>query len=204
MPFLGPFGDVLPRALLAAIGIWAAANYFVIGPELGSRVARADHVPACEANFRDMVRDAAREKHASIPLPTLDPMQEYAIRQGEQLLNSPLMQWAQGASRGMGEAIGIDVQGGFDAARRTYAANKRAAEEAYRLAKEEVRAWGERQAAAAGDVCGCLAEMAVNQTRADWAMFSGSLTLIEPEPVVSLPRLMAQLQRDGACKAEAE
>ena len=182
MPFLGPFGDVLPRALLAAIGIWAAANYFVIGPELGSRVARADHVPACEANFRDMVRDAAREKHASIPLPTLDPMQEYAIRQ----------------------AIGIDVQGGFDAARRTYAANKRAAEEAYRLAKEEVRAWGERQAAAAGDVCGCLAEMAVNQTRADWAMFSGSLTLIEPEPVVSLPRLMAQLQRDGACKAEAE
>lgn len=201
MPFLGPFGEVLPRALLAAILCWAAANYFVIGPGLGARVALADHVPVCEANFKDMAVAVGEEKLASIPMPTIDPMRDYAIRQSQQFLGSPLMQWAQGASRGMADAFGIDVQGGVNAARQTYEANKRAADEAVRRAKDQVRDWTAQQINAAASVCSCLADMAIGESRSEWAMYSGSLTLIEPEPVKTLARRMAQLQRDGACKA---
>lgn len=201
MPFLGPFSDVLPRALLAAILCWAAANYFVIGPELGARVARADHIPVCEAKFRDMVVAAGKRKLDAIPLPTIDPMRDYAVRQTQRMLDSPFMRWAQGASRGMAENFGLDVQGGIDAARQTYEANKRAANAAVRRAQDEVRAWTQGQVDAAGSVCACLADRAVNDTRSEWAMYSGSLALIEPEPVRTLAQAMAQLQRDGACKA---
>lgn len=194
------FKDVAPPVLLASAIVYGGTHYLIIAPKIGERVVAADHLPICRSDLAELAKKSGAEKLASIPLPTVDPMREYAIRQAEQIYNSPFMVWAQGASQGLADAIGFDGRGGANALRDTYEANKRAAGRAYRLAQEQARAWTRQQIDAADDICACLGEKAIDANRTEWAIYTGTLTFYTPAPIEAFDGQMANVMRSGACE----
>lgn len=104
---LSIFTDSLPKPILAAAAIWAGLSYSVTGPEAGTRIARADYLPVCEAGFSAMVADAGVERLRSLPVPSLDPMQQFALSQVQRLQSNPFMDQLRGTSGGMGDVFGI-------------------------------------------------------------------------------------------------
>lgn len=191
--------DILPKAFVAAGLVYGVAHYGLIGVKIGERVVAADHIPVCRADLVELAQKAGEQKRAAIPLPTIDPMQEYAIRQAEQIYNSPFMIWAQGASQGLADGLGLNPRGAADALRETYQANKRAAQDAHRIAQEKVRAWTAAQVDAAGDTCACLGQKAIEANRTDWALYTGSLTLYQPAAIASFEQQMANVLESGTC-----
>ena len=101
------FSDIAPKALLASIAVWAGANYVLIGPEVASRVARADYLPICEGNFKSIMAAAGEERASQVRMPKLDAMQELALRKARELYNSETMDNLRIMSGGR-DIFGID------------------------------------------------------------------------------------------------
>lgn len=198
--FLGPFKDILPPSVLAGLLAWGAANYVLIAPTIGGRIVHADHMAACVANVQALAVQGREQELASIGAPNIDYQAEFGLRQAEGILNSPLMGWAVDASQGMVDAIGIDMQGSLAAARQQYDAGKRAAHAAYDAAQERIHSMSAARIASADDLCGCIAQTAIEQTRTDWAIFTGTLMVYIPEPVDAFEIKMAAVARSGACE----
>jgi hypothetical protein len=200
MPFPS-LSDLLPRSLSAAIVLWALANYFVIGPNIASRVVRADYLPVCEANFKDVARRAGDERLNSIPLPSLDAGRDYALETAKRMLDSPAMLQLRQMGGGLGEAFGLDIDGAARQALARAEEARRRAQEAYRQSVKRIREETATNLASAGTLCGCIADQAIADTRRDWAIFSGTLTLFRPTPIANFAERMAQLERSGGCSA---
>lgn len=196
--------EIAPPALLAAAIAWAGAHYFVVGPNLAERVVRADHLAICETNFRTMIKTAGEDRLASVPLPTLDPAQTQAIAQAKRVLNSPAVNMLREMSGGTEQLFGLDIDGSVREAVRRVEEAQRAAELAYRHSIDRIRAETETVLGAADDVCTCLGGAAIGETRTEWAIFSGSLGIVQPAPLASFAAKMAQLQREGACARTPE
>lgn len=192
---LSIFTDTLPKSVLAGGLLWAGVSYFASGPELASRVSRADHVPACEANFKDMAARAGEERLQSLPMPSLDPMQELAISQVKRFANNPLLNQLRGLGGGRGDLFGIGETA--DATLRQIEHARRAARQAYERSFEAIRQQTVTNLAKAGDLCSCVADAAIGQTRTEWAIYAGTLTLINP--VKNFGERMAQVHRAGGC-----
>jgi len=204
MSFFGPFQTVIPPAMLASALVWGGANYFLIGPKIGERVVRADYLASCSADVKALAGAARDKKMAAIPLPSIDPMQEFARRQTEGILNSPFMKWAEGASRSsgrsLGDIFGLDLGGAAAAAREQFEANQRAAGKAFRDAQAAVRKQTEARIASADDLCACIGQTAIEETRTEWAIFTGTLTLYTPAPIESFKGAMAAVAKSGVCE----
>ncbi len=80
---------------------------------------------------------------------------------------------------------------------------KRTARRAYDAARVRIKAETDAQVAGAGDVCACVADAAIAQTRTDWAIYAGTLTLYEPAPVANFSQTMAKVHGAGACAGKA-
>lgn len=195
---LSIFTDTLPKSVLAGGLLWAGVSYFGSGPELATRISRVDFVPACEANFKDMAMQAGEERQRSLTMPSLDPMQELAIAQAKRLADNPFMDQLRALGGGRGDIFGIGETA--DAAVRQMQHAKRAAREAYERSLEAIRQQTATNLASAGDVCGCVADAAIADTRTEWAIYAGTLTLIEPAPVKAFGQRMAQMHRAGGCE----
>lgn len=200
--FFGPFKDVLPSSVLAGLLVWGGANYVLIGPTIGERIVRADHLAACSANVQALAEQSRDQELASLSLPDIDYQAEHALRQAEGLLNSPFVGWARGASQGMTDAFGLDLNGGIAAARQQYEAGKRAAGAAYEAANEKIRAMTAVRIASADDLCSCIAQSAIEETRTDWAIFTGTLMFYTPAPVDAFEVKMGAVARSGACESK--
>lgn len=133
--FLGDFGDLAPKPVLAGLVAYGALHYFIAGPEIAARVARVDHIPVCEQGFKDVVAKAGEQRLHDLKLPQIDAAQEFALNQARNFLNSP----AIGQLRAMGgdtsafvaENFGLDFDGAARFAIGQYEESKRAAREAY-------------------------------------------------------------------------
>ncbi|TAA53901.1 hypothetical protein [Shinella sp. JR1-6] len=190
------FSDIAPKALLASLTVWAGANYVVIGPEVASRVARADYLPICEGNFKAMVAAAGEERASQVRMPKLDAMQEFAIGQARELYNSEWMDNLRAMSGGK-DLFGFDK--GARLALRQIEDAKRAAKAAYETAQARIKAETATTLGKAGDMCGCVADAAIADTRTDWAIYSGTLTFITPAGVKAFDQRMGQAFNAGAC-----
>lgn len=191
--------DTLPKPVLAGLTVWAGVSYFVTGPEAGTRISRADFVPACASRFKDVAMQAGEERLRSLPMPSFDPMQELAIAQARRLQNNPFMDQLRIMSGGRGDIFGLGETA--NAALRQIEQTRRAAERAYDASLEKIRQETAGRVARADDVCSCVADMAVSQTRLDWAIYAGSLTLIAPQPVKAFDEQMARVYSAGSCTA---
>jgi len=197
---LSIFTDTLPKSVLAGALVWAGANYALIGPAIGERIVQADYLAACTANIHALAEQARDHDMASLPPPNIDYQADHALRQAEGLLNSPFMGGAAGASQGMGDMFGLDMQGSIAAARQQYEASRRAAGAAYEAAHERIRSMTAARIASADDLCACIGQAAVEDSRADWAIFTGTLTLYTPAPVEAFEVRMGAIARSGACE----
>lgn len=196
---IGSFSDLLPKSLAAAFVVWGAANYFVIGPNIASRIVRADHVPICEAGFKALAEKAGEERLKQLPLPDFDAGHDYALGQARRVLNSPAMQHLRQMSGGLAESFGLDIDGAARQALRRAEEAREAAKQAYELSLARIREETATKLASAGSVCGCIADAGIADTRTEWAVYSGTLSLFRPAPVANFSERMAQLQRAGEC-----
>ena len=192
---------IVPKALLASALGYAALSYFGTGPILASRVVRADHMPACERSVRTLVAKAGEQALASVPPPRFDDAGELALRQAENMLNSPLMNQLRGMSGGLAAHLGLDMGGYAASAIEIAREKKRQAEEAYQRAMKEAREHTAGGLAAAGSVCGCIAEAAIEDTRTEWALYAGTFTLHTPALIVGFKDRMVGAASAGACLA---
>lgn len=185
--------DVMPKALAVSAVVWAAASYTVLGPEVGSRILRADHMPKCQAGFGEDIRRRAEAAIRSIPSPTPDPQKEAAAKQLRELQNSPLAQLAQR------HPLAGPHMGQMNSAIEAYEAEKRAARAAYDDMVRRVRDATQTHLGKAGDYCGCLADASIESARTEFAVMAGTFGLVRPAKVRALDDLLAQQQAKGQC-----
>lgn len=192
---LKDFSEIAPKAAVLAAVVWAGANYLIIGPEVAARVARADHIPVCEAGFREATAKAAENRAASVPRPMTDPVKEMAAAKLRDLQNHPILREMQ--NTGLGDLFGVSAS--MDLATEQYEQQKRAAKEAYGRALERIKEETATTLGNAGGVCGCAADAAIAETRTEWAVFSGTLGLIRPAPIKTFDDRMMQMRGSGRC-----
>jgi len=187
-------GEVAPKALVVGGIAWAAVNWAFLGPELGARTIRADgHLEICKQGYGQNILATAEEEARQIPVPTADPQKEIAANSLRNLMNSPLGQLMKQTTQQTG--LGVDL----DDAMGVYQAQKQQAAEAYAAAVEEVKRKTTTKLGKAGDFCGCVADEAVSQAQNDFAIYSGTLTLFEPNGIKDLNKLMLRAQANGVC-----
>jgi hypothetical protein len=189
--------DTLPPALVAAALAWAGSHHFVVAPVMAERIVAADHLPVCEDNVRAMIASAGETRLKDVPPPRIDGQAELAMRQIEIWRNAPILQSMREMAGPMAEAFGIDQAAGY--AMQRYADTKRRAQETYTATLARVKAETAAELGAAGDRCACLGEKAIDDTRTEWAVFSGSLGLVELAPLPGFTARMAELRRAGLC-----
>lgn len=196
---LKEFADIAPKAALAAALLWGGTNYLLIGPEVAARVARADYLPACEANFASMVARAEQERIHAVPAPQIHSQQDMAAAQYNALQASPFMQQLRQLSGG-GDPFGFNRAA--DAALGQLAQQKQAAQEAYESAVARIKEQTATDLARSGTVCGCVADAAIDEARTEWAVFSGTLGLIRPAAVREFDARLSQAFAAGHCTGE--
>lgn len=190
--------DIAPKAVVAAVTLWAGASYFVIAPEVAARVVRADHMAACEASYRTLALKAAEKKLTDIPPPVPDAGREATARQLRAVLNNPLM--------GQLGKLNIPGVSSIDEMRRVladYEDSKKAAVAAYRASIEKLKADTATHLGQSGSVCGCIADEAVSETRTDWALFSGTFGLLRPASLRQFGQRMEKVASSGVCSGKA-
>lgn len=189
--------EIAPKALVISVAAWGVANYFLIAPEIASRIVRADHLPQCERGYRDMAAKSAEKRAAAIPPPRIDAARQLAAEQARRMLNSPFMQDMRGMSQGMGDYLGFN--GAVEQTLALVDQQSQAARDAYEQALARVKAETATDLAKSGDVCGCIGDQAIGETRSEWAIFSGTLAIYRPAGLRNFDQTMAQIHTSGAC-----
>ncbi|MGE0279585.1 MAG: hypothetical protein AB7P20_03080 [Rhizobiaceae bacterium] len=192
----GIFTDIVPKAVLAGAVLWAGAHYFVVGPAIASRVVRFDFLPGCEAGYRDVTLRAAEDRARAIRLPSVSPDAQIVTEMLRGLQNNPLLQELQRPG-GMGDLLGLgDIPG---LALRKFNRAREQTEAAYRQSMDRLERETATNLAQAGSVCSCAADLAIADTRKEWAFFSGSLGFVRDERIAAFGETMARLPRVEVC-----
>ena len=189
--------ELVPASVALSAVLWGGVSYFATGPEIASRIALADHVPACETGYEDAVSREADRQRASLPVPAVDPLQEGAMQEFRRFQGGPL-------GRSMRENPLEQLFGfgrAFDLVDRQFREQSVRAEEAYRRAIDSIDAEMATRLGAAGDHCGCLADAAIADTRTEWALYAGSLGLLRQDRIRDFDAVMARTSAGGDCSA---
>lgn len=194
---LGLLRDVAPRALVAGAALWGAANYLFIGPGIGARIVNVDHLPVCERNHEAMVLAAAEDRVADLPSPSGDPVKEMATDFLRQTMDSPLMKGLEVMAGELNGIFPIGEMTDMAIAKEEQAA--KAAKEAHDRSLERLKRETATSLANTGTVCGCVADAAIDVTRTEWAIWTGTLTLFKPAPLQNFDQRMAEAYASGRC-----
>jgi len=193
---LKDFADIAPKAVLAAALLWGGSHYLLIGPDVAARIARADYLPACEQNYQAMVARAADARTRAVLQPQTHIEQDMAAAQLDALRSSPFMQQL-GVFGGSGDILGLGQMS--DMAMSQLHAQKQMARDAYDATVAKIKAQTATDLAQSGTICGCVADAAIEESRTEWAIFSGTLGLIRPAPVRDFDDQMMQVFEAGSC-----
>lgn len=190
-----PF-DILPKAAVPAVMATSLFAYFVAGPEIGSRIARADYLPACQGEVAAMIAAGAGERSSTLDAPAADDGKADAADQLRALLASPVYETMRQnpITRPVVEALKAKLRG-FEGARD-------AARKAKEAARRQVDAWTATNLARTGSVCGCMADRAIAEARTDWAIFAGTLGLVRTARIGEFGETMRRSDPDGICRRE--
>jgi hypothetical protein len=194
---LGLLRDVAPRALLAGAALWGAANYLFVGPVIGARIVNFDHVPVCERNHKAMALAAAKDRAADLPSPSGDPVKEMAADLLKKTMDTPLMQSLESMSGELGDMFPIGKLVDISVAQQEQTA--KAAKETYDRSVERLKRETATSLANSGTICGCVADAAIDATRTEWAIWTGTLTLFKPAPLQNFDQHMAEAYTSGRC-----
>lgn len=185
--------DIIPKELLLAGVAYGALSYFVAGPELFARVARADYIPVCMAEHRDRALSSAKEQAKELSHPRADPEALVAEHQLRVFKNNPAMQELERS--GLATLLGLDMA--IDLAFAQIEAKRQAALAVIERQRAEIERATRLRLDQSGNLCICAAEQAFDDARAAWAVFAGTFGLVRPEPVRSVKEVIeAKLAND--------
>lgn len=191
-----PF-DLLPKAAIPAVMGTALCAYFVAGPEIATRVARVDYLPACQRDVAAYITTNAVKRRAEIQVAGPDPTQEAAAAGLRQLIGSNL--FGEMRKHPLGSLMGLDQVTG---ALSVYEHRRVQAEQAAREMRQRLDDLTVRHLGRTGSVCGCLVDLAIAATRTDWAVFTASLSLVRSTRITEFGETMRRSDPDGACLKE--
>lgn len=179
---INQLSEVAPAGALMAAVAWGALSYAVTGPELANRISAADYVEGCQASLGSTFSDNFNAPIAETQQITQLEMQAQETRRTVNALRSQYgAQW-EVFDRLSGGALSRAMQQADTA--------ERAARDARDRARQVLEQRREAAIDSAPDQCSCQVTAALNESRADWAWFAGTLGLIEQEGVSSFPALM--------------
>lgn len=187
------FGDLAPKALVASVLVYVFLCWAVTGPELASRIIRADgYLTGCTKFVEQQVEEQAKAAIRNIPKPMLTPQQQTGLA----FLN------AFGRSefgRQLNDVLG---QSGFstDSIGAIATAPLAGAQRAYQEKVDAVKAATASRMGETAGYCGCLADEVVQSNRNDWAIYAGTLTFYKPPAITDIGKLMSNAGRGGACQ----
>jgi len=193
---LKELGEFAPQGLIVGLLAWGGLNYVVTSESIAMRVAHADHIPQCEATFKQGIRSDLNARLASMDKTT-------ELERSAPAANA----YAEGMKRQYPDHVRLldmITGGGFSGA---LAAQQKAADvtrKARARAKQIVREKANAAMAAAPDACSCQARAAYHDGgRGDWTIYSSSLGLIKPDGVANFGALIASKRAVCAGKAHS-
>ena len=174
--------EIAPISAVVAVAVWGGISYFVTGPEAATRIAHADYMEQCEANLVSTIQAASREQEQAVSRTT---RVENESAQANSAWNSMQSQYGEHT-----QFLDMITGGGFSQTIRIQTDAARRARQAREDARAAIRARAERAAATAPDQCACQVQMALGESRSEWAMFVATFTLVQQEKVSGFPALM--------------
>ncbi len=187
--------DVLPTPLALGVVLWGAISYFVLGPNIATRVAKVDHLPVCKANLAINIEKVKREGVAAASASGADPAANMAIAQLRQLSDNPMM-------RALSQFGGFG--GTMDAALAEAEAKQEQARKIHQAAVKEVNARAATHMAGRDGLCGCIADKVYDQGRNDWAAYVATLGTIKLPAVENFGEDIQRASARGVCLIEQE
>ena len=183
--------EVAPTSIIIAAILWAGIAYFATAPEISTRIARADFIPACEQSVA-VKADAAA---ANI-------LNKFG---GQNAQNNQAAQGAAELNRTLNNSFGdsnysnfinkygtnpFDILTGGALSRAQQQLENNANQQRQRAVERAQQAKAAILASAPSQ-CACQAKLAFLENRGDWAIFTGTLGLIKPETVENFGQNMA-------------
>ena len=183
---LKALSEVAPTSVLIAIILWAGISYFITAPEIATRVARADYMAGCENGVASSAQATAQKiiLESGGNIATNDQAAQ-GIGQINELLNNSYGDFASQYGTNPLDAI---TGGALSRAQRQLEDNAQAQRERLAATAKQAR---DAILATAPNQCSCQAKLAFLENRTDWALFTGTFGLIEPEPVADFGGSMA-------------
>lgn len=187
--------ELAPRAIIFGALIWGSLSYFVAGPEIASRVAETDFLPACQVTVGKRVERAMAEQAVAVTGSRPSGAADAYMRRLEAMRDSPIMQDAQ--TQQMMAVLGLDTM--VDAGVEEYNARKEQAEAAYKASVAELEDAASTSLARTNGACGCAADFAIAETRTEWAVYVGTVGLIRPKRLDQFDAIIGQAVDRGEC-----
>jgi hypothetical protein len=185
----------LPAPAALGMMIYGAVSYFVTGPFIAERIATRDHLGVCMQTAADQVqRHSKNALGAATQGSPADPrlLELEAIMP---FLNNPMM-------KSVGAINGVDL--GAVAAQAKQRIEQQARQIKAGAEQTITRIHGET-ALRLKDVprrCACVIGEALERTRSDFALYVGTLKLVEPAKVRNFGSVIATVDSAGICQGQ--
>lgn len=182
--------ELAPTSVIIAAIAWGGLSYFITGPEIAARIARADYLPRCERTVSEVVERGYHEEAEGLSrqsdAETVAPMLgDYVDRMGKSFPEqTAFLDMITGGTWSM--ALDMPRQAAIEA------------QKARDQARAALRRRAEAAIANAPDQCSCQVRAALAESQTDWALYAGSFGLIEREQVTEFPGLMSSHTRTCA------
>ena len=174
--------EIIPLSIIFAVGIWGLICFMILGPEAATRIAHADYIEQCETNLVATIRASSREQEL--------PFNQSTRVENEAAQTNSAWNSMRGEYSEHTQLLDMLTGGGFSQTIQIQNEAARRARQAREDARAIIRARAVRAAQTAPDQCACQVQMALGESRSEWAMYVATFTLIEQEKVTGFPALM--------------
>lgn len=183
---LKALSEVAPTSAIIAVILWAGIAYFITAPEISTRIAQADFKASCEQAVASTAQRTAQEviQNSGGSIAQSDQAVQ-GMAQMNDLLNNSYGDFARQYGTNPFDAL---TGGALSRTQRQLESNARAQRERVASMAQQAR---DTILASAPSQCSCQAKLAFLENRTDWALFTGTFGLIEPETVADFGGSMA-------------
>lgn len=189
MPFDFSKGP-LPRDVGFFVALWCGISYLALGPTVGARIAKVDHLKACNAEITRNIDHIREEQLADANARGGSAAEDLAADQIGQVFRSP-------ALKAFGDLLG--TSGVMEEAIREAEARRKRLREAKQKTIDEINERTKTQLAKSHSICGCVADSVIQDNRMEWAAYAGTLGLYKPTAVEIFGDEIHRAASQGVC-----
>ena len=169
---LNQIPEIAPAGVVVAVMGWAGLSYAVTGPEIGKRIAEADHVPACQVRLAEGITSRFDTAIAEAGTETQE-------ERNARMANHAFNQLPPEHRKFMSIFGGGQIDAALEIQREAIAEARRRRAALRKQIKDQKAAF----IAKAPDRCRCQAREAIASATSQWALYAGSFGLITGDGV---------------------